>query len=539
VSRLAPIRRRWFDVIGPAVLVVVPLLGFAFQGDERRGIYYDAERFGGNPARIAKQSYDEIGIFLNLGNFRPVGRFFDYLEHSTVFEVAKATGVPPHVVHGSVRIAMIALLAVVATQLVAALHRSAVAGASGHEWRDSGPGFAEAVFPLIVATVLVSAGPESPIVHFPFLFIGAAIVILGLPLLVASDGAMRRQQTTWRELALMASLGVVVAMAFDLVYIAPPLCLAMILARGVASKTTPGAIFRSAALRRFAALSVGFLAVFVPVRMEIAERCAEKACYSGSDIAANDSVPGFVGDRIITGTPVAGWTHVGDIASGVSAPAIGFADLLANSWLLLLIVTLVLLTARLLAVGVRAEADPPSVQRRFSAALAIIGTSTAVLAALLVSLAKLVQRERPPIGEGWRDTVIVQIGWAFVLLAALVLVASAIPVQPSNRKPIRVALTVVVIGLFASATMTLATNYRAADADRRLPLSNIVNQISTATVEFDRTETGNLRRCELIEGYTDFIPEPHLWIGGPQLWANLDALMLAEHGLRFCNKPTA
>ena len=75
-------------------LVCLPLIAFSLQGDERRNIYYNAERFGSNPLDPARQAIDEIDVFLRLGNFRPIGRFFDYTEHAWVFEAAEATGCP-------------------------------------------------------------------------------------------------------------------------------------------------------------------------------------------------------------------------------------------------------------------------------------------------------------------------------------------------------------------------------------------------------------------------------------------------------------
>ena len=109
----------------PSLMVVLPLIGFSFQLDQRSEIYRSAVEGFGHPLEAARDAYSGIDEYLSRGNFRPIGRFLENFSHGFVFEAAEATGMAPHVVHGLVRIAMIGLLALTATQMVAAVMRSA------------------------------------------------------------------------------------------------------------------------------------------------------------------------------------------------------------------------------------------------------------------------------------------------------------------------------------------------------------------------------------------------------------------------------
>ncbi|MDC0359378.1 hypothetical protein OAM92_01460 [Acidimicrobiales bacterium] len=63
----------------PSVLIVTPLIGFSFQADERRAIFFHAAQFDGNPIHPAQAAIGNVIVFLmNSGNFRPMGRFADY-----------------------------------------------------------------------------------------------------------------------------------------------------------------------------------------------------------------------------------------------------------------------------------------------------------------------------------------------------------------------------------------------------------------------------------------------------------------------------
>ena len=540
--------RRWRAATLPVLIVTAPLIGMSFQGDERPRIYSVISRYGSNPFKIVRGTYREIDFFLSRGNFRPVGRLFETIEHSFVFEAGEATGLAPHVVHGVVRMLMVMLLALVATSVVAALARSAQASVRSP---------VNVLYPLALGTVLVASGSHGPdaarrwynhitLVHFPHTLIGSVTLILVIALVVARAQDMQSRELKGRELVMMAMLGGIAAVFYDLVYLAPALAAVFILARAIAAGLPVSKVLATAAARRWAALTVGFLVVFVPVRVEIARRCGQASCYNGTDVGLSLDALGHIPRRLAAGTPLAGWSHNAELAQHFGIE-LGVRDLSTNA----LTAVLLAAVAAIAVAAVRSacktegidgptpvpgqtsssEAAPPRLHR-LALALALFGTATATLAALIASLSTQVQQNEPRMIDAWRETLLTQVAWSF-LIAAGVAVASSAAHRRKYQKAVVVAAAVL---LASSLAATLLANWRMAQTDRVIPLSAITSQISAATINLDTTEEGNLRRCSLMDAYSILVPE-HLNMGGPALQGHLDRLMLQRHGWPFCDQP--
>ncbi len=137
------------------------------------------------------------------------------------------------------------------------------------------------------------------------------------------------------------------------------------------------------------------------------------------------------------------------------------------------------------------------------------------------------QRVAYPIGEAWRETVLVQVGWSFLAASVLVVVFGII----RSRRPSPVAAAAAAV-LVVCMLLTLLANARLNRVDRNTPLHVISNEIAAASVHFDPTEGGNARRCRLIDDYTMIFADG--WLSGPNVGAELDKLMLDRHGQPFC-----
>lgn len=517
------------------MFVAVPLTGFAFQHDERRKVYGAAHAYGADPLESIRYAYWSIDPYLNHGNFRPIGRFAESLEHGFVFEAAEATGLAPHAVHGIVRLVMVALLALIASRVVAALVRSA--GATRHQ-----P--VVAVFPMVLSTALVANGPGSPLILFPFVFMGAAMLILAICLAAARDDDMRPRPLKRREWLSMTLLGAAAAATYDLVYTAPVLAAAFVAARAAAAGTHPRVVVRTAAVRRWTALSIGFMAVLIPTRIAIADRCAQQTCYVGSDLSLSGDVLGVWAGRLLTGAPPAGW-HYNSRKARLSGLDLALPDLLGNSLLVLLVLGIVAVVAVAIIgaePGHRLESTAGERQAasagqggsprwwRLAAALGMFGAAMAGSSALTASLTRHLQEESPRIGQAWRETLLTQVGWSFLLAAVI----AAIFASSRRWKPRAAAYAVTAI-LGVGLAVTLLANARIAETFRHDPLASITSQISEATISLDTTEGGNVRRCSLIDAYTELTPATK-FVAGQKVLKDLDRLMLDRHGWPFCDR---
>lgn len=530
---------RRFAVVGPAVLLAAPLVSFSFQRDEMRNIYRDTLRFGTvNPLRMAGHVLDGMVWLVRIGNFRPLGRFADHVQRVSLFEAAEATGLAPNFILGLVRLAMVGALALVAVRFIA---RLAAGGGDGDPDSPGGPGWARLVglglAPSIVAVCLVAGGRDSPIVYFPFLFLGSAIVVLAVPQMVARDRDFAVRRVKIAEWAALGLLGAATTMILEVVYVALPLTLAFIAARAVATGVSWRRLMAMAVARRFAALTAGFLAVFVPVRWMIEGHCRDGDCYIGSDLVPRGFTLDVFGARMATGAPFGGWAHNADIMRSADL-RVGLGDLVANPILALMLAAAVGITAARVVSFARAGRGSADTggrgAARAAAGLGLAAACLIVLPGAMIAMSRLVQRDRWPIGYGWRDTVLVQIGWAVGAVAVVLVLADLLAARSGTVRRIGMAALAAVVCLGLAGTML--ANVRLAQADRSDPLAVVTNAIAAAAINFDYSEAGNERRCELIDAYTEFLPDPRRYNAGANVGADLDSLMTERRGRPFCDR---
>lgn len=516
---------RGLAVAAPSVMIAVPLAGFAFQLDQRIAIYRSAAEGLANPLPAARHAVDSIDEYLSRGNFRPLGRFLEAVSDGFVFEAAAATGVSPNVAHGVIRIAMVGLLALVAARILHAILRSAGRAPSGHP--------VVVLYPLMLAMTLVAGDADGPMVIYPFTAIGTSVLVLAIALAVARDSDMADRPVPRREVLWMILLGATAAVTYDLAYIAAPLAAALVIARSAAAGMSARETMRTAAWRRFMFLAAGFLITFVPVRMVIAQRCSKAECYSGSDVYLSGDIVSQTADRVATGVPPAGWSHVAELARRGDRFGFGFADLVANSMLIVLAAGIALV-----AVGAgrrasrlsRSSTEGATDWRRHAASLGLFGLALAVLPALLVSASRFLHAFDYAVGEAWRDTVLVQTGWSLMLAAIGVVLTEAVRSKGGRRIAVWAAASL----LAAGCTATLLSNQQLNRIDQETSLSAINNQIATATIHFDPGRSGNANRCNLIEAFAAVEGRWNWEEETRQFRAVLDTLMLDRHGRPFC-----
>ena len=532
-------RRSLLVTVGPAVLVVLPLLGMSLKSDERLHLFQQVFYTDVNLLGIAQYVEERIFNFLNIGNFRPIGRFTEVLVHGFVFESAEATGLAPQVILGVVRVIVVALLALLAAKMVSALARSA--GVSADRSLVS-------LYPLVVGTVVVANGIIGGLAQFPHTFIGSVVLILAAAVATARDRDLERRPLHKREYASMAAFGALLVLFYDIAYLAPIVAAGFLVARAVVAQLPLRAALATAAVRRWAALSVGFAAVFIPVRIDIARRCAPGECYSASDLSISPEVFETALPRLATGLPPVGWDYNAELARlfGVDA---GITSLATNVLLFLMLAAIVGFAVAAVARGWRpnpapaletSAADQPAADQpageqprgthaRLAVALIGLGAFMAVLSATLAGLSASMQRRDLPIGEAWREAQLAQVAWSLIIagfLAALDLATRS----ERTRRALRAAVAAV---LAIGMAFTLLANWRFAEVDRRDPTAALTSLIATSTIRVDITEAGDQIRCALSGGYREVTPEK-VWITGWRMRNELDRFMGGRHGVAYC-----
>ena len=106
--------------------------------------------------------------------------------------------------------------------------------------------------------------------------------------------------------------------------------------------------------------------------------------------------------------------------------------------------------------------------------------------------------------DQWRDSLLVQVSWALILYGLAVVALSCTGRRREERQGRRVWLAA------AAATAVLVLSANAFIANDKFSIwrrsgsdGSVVNLISTASVDFDRSEGGQAIRCELMSAYAD------------------------------------
>ena len=320
----------------------------------------------------------------------------------------------------------------------------------------------------------------------------------------------------------------------------------MIYLRGKLAGITRREVLSSTAVYRFLVFLSAFLLVFIPSRLAIAKACTINDCYGNTELAmTNLSIGQWLG-RSVSGFPLLEWIPIVSSHTIRGIAPVGLRDIVGNVWLLFVAVAFAVMAIRAskqLVAEVSQHVDPAP-YRYLGVSLIVFGTILALSVTLIVSSAEGLQtwNER---GQGlhqWRDTLLVQVSWAFILYGVLVLVASRVPASASSRRPARIwlrsgATLAVAVCFTIMLVLTLSANDQYAKARRSRPDTNLVNLISAASIEFERTEEGTARRCQLIAEYTPLACES-CWHSGPRLAEQLNDLSLSRYGSEFCPLPS-
>ena len=475
---------------------------------------------GANPVEAIRGVLRGIEPYLfDHGNFRPIGRLWEWLVFAFVYDASESSAVPPHLVLGAIRLVMVVCVAVAAGAMVRALMRSA----------NTSTKSLTSLYPLMLAASLVTTRGGGGLGAFPHMFAGSVALMLSIALAICRDRDLRRRPLRRHEYVLMAASGVVAASFYDLMYLTPVLAAAFLAGRAIAAHSSLRDMLGTASARRWLVHAVAFMSVAIPTRIVIAVNCADGGCYEGSALSLSGTAIGATLGRFWSGLAPFGWAEASERAQRADAD-LGLHDLWSNSYVALTVVTiaaLVVLSSRTDTVLVE-SAFGDSRHRRLAAALLLIGVTTAAGAALIAGLSEAIQSRQPAIGVGWRETLLVQVGWSFVFTSCLAALQRAKLGQHGQR-----ALHSIAAGALGVAmTMTLLANWQHAESRRRSEADALTSMIAASAVLPADEAGANNARCHLIEALTEVAPSG--WAGGEMVGADLEELWLTRYGFPYC-----
>ncbi|MGX6600945.1 hypothetical protein ACWKSP_02230 [Micromonosporaceae bacterium Da 78-11] len=496
-----PLHPTWRTVRASCVLVplvvLAPLTALPLWSDQRLNIYGYGSAYLTRPWRLPLDVLEATPYFLGVGNFRPLGRIYEWLLDVLVFALVDLLGVPAQIGLRLVALAGAILLTLAAVRL-----------AENVTTRDRPfarpPSLPVALVPFAVGAGLVAAGRMSTTVLFSGLYFGTVALVLAT---AAAACRIDRLGPVRGSVAVLA--GAAIAAFNELACLAVPLATVavavryrMVLARPWAAAT------RDPGVRFAALLWVGFLPVILPVRAVIAAYCADGSCYDGSEA----TLPGAmtIPNRLISWLPPLMWQWAAygrpDWLSG-AVPVVAFVVLLVPAWRLL-----------------RATPRLTVLDRRQALALTAVAATVLILAAAVGSLNSWVQAhaEAGRYGIGWRDSALATVGGAMLVPALL----AALPGR--GRQWGGILLLPVLV---ASAAVTTAANQAYHDGGATEQSPYLHDRIAQEMADFDPTAGGDARRCAIRAEYLTLTSPAN----EPRIDQILDAAGAQVAGRRFCS----
>jgi hypothetical protein len=489
-----PVRRGpWRAVARRAVLVplivLMPLVTLTPGADHRFNVYANGGRYLANPLLLLRGVIESVPTYLQLGNFRPLGRLVEWSLDVTAFAITGLFGLPVNVTLRLVSFAaavLLTLAAVVFAESVTARGRLFAAA----------PTVPVALLPFAVGAGLVAAGRTSTTVLFGGLYFSTAALVLA----VAAAACRARRPGLAVVLA-----GAALAAFNEMAYLAVPLATAAVLIRGrVVLAEDWRTTLRGPGVRFAALLWAGFLPVFVPIRAIIYQKCAAGGCYAGSDIALSGAA-GALPNRLISWLPPLMWQR----ATGGDFHPISAISLLT-----------------LVALGVLAIRGPRPARpdRRQALGLAGVAAVLLLLAGTLAALNADVQTmaAQGRWGQGWRES-------------GLTAVAGGLLVLVTVRRFVGPALAVLVVAAMFGAAAN--KDFRDRSDGGKYPYLH--DRIAQEVADFDATPAGNARRCALRDAFRQTSLANHQGVATPELErfdVSLDRATRHLAGRPFCRE---
>jgi hypothetical protein len=462
---------------------MAPLVTLAPMADHRFNVYWHGAMFRDNPFRIVTHTLATVPSYLELGNFRPVGRMVEKSLDLAAFLLSDTFSVPVNV---SLR--LVSILAAAVLGLTGLLFTESLV--TRGRLFAAAPSTLAAAAPFAAGAGLVAAGATSTAVLFGGLYLLSTAGVLGAVavLLRVRPAAFRPARVL--QFAAAALGGAVLASVNEIVYLAPPLALAAAVIRG---RLVLGRPWREALTGFPARLAgcgwLGFLPVFGLTRALIYGHCAGGGCYRGSDLAFGVDALAALPNRLVSWLPPLMWQTA--TRGGVR-------------WLVGLLPLLALILLGLLAWG--AVRDLPRLSPAGGAAALGLAATAGVLLLLGASLAALngdiqALAARGRLGQGWRDTGVTALAGG---LAAVGLIG-ALLARVRRWRVGWYAVTIAVLAL--TAAVSTAANQRFHDVTSRGARMMLGNQIAAEMADFDRTPAGDRRRCDLRREFVGLHPD--------------------------------
>jgi hypothetical protein len=430
-------------------------------------VYWHGATVRSDPSALVTENLRTIPMYVDFGNFRPLGRMLEWSADVAAYLLVELLHLPTNIA-----LRVVAALAAVVLTLAATLFAEAVT-APGRMFAAP-PSRAVTLLPFALAASLTAAGPRSTSVFFGGLYFLSSALVLAVAAWICRSP---------RPVPLVLLAGAMLATVNEVAALALPVATVALAARSrFVLGHDPRETLRR--LRPAGLLWLGFLPVFVPVRLFIAVACRDGDCYRGSDLALGPGALEALPHRLVAWLPPLQWFEVFRV---VAPPG-------------RLAVVVALLVLGLLGVHLLRDLRPlGGLERGPAVGLAVAGAAVLLAGAALGSVNPQGQEAAAAgrWGAGWRDSAMTAPGGALLVAGLLGLVTRA----AVQRAAVAVAALLAAGSALANSAFTQYVNSR--------PQSLVTNAIAAEVAQFDDSAAGDARRCALRQRHAEVFAEPY------------------------------
>lgn len=567
-------RRRRRHVVGWVVLAVacavallIPVVAAPVHADDRYWFMMIGPRADGSVLEVLKWSWERVPDEVQSGRLAPIALVERRIVGMAVIEASVATATPIAVYQAVVKLALVGGGILTGLAFVRSLR-----------WRDRdgrlvGAGRRTLLLVGVATTVAVAVGAQaqsqfrngwtsySVLTYGAVIFIfGSMALLLWLTRLVAEGTA----RTTVVAVLALVLLAATTNLSYELVYPAVPIASLGLVVIPVTDDARRSAGRRAKVVTGSAYIG-GFLAIFVGIRIYLANLCADSVCYEGVEPNLGGeavrtalrnlvtAVPGAGGNEILADLDRVGWGDRYPVPPTPWSVAVGVGVLcaLVAAWWI-----------------TRQDEDPvesdgdqvgadqadqidngherhddgvqpadvlvlDATGRRAEGVLTALGAGFAVLVAIgtaaVMGISVQAQEIITEPGNPYRNTMVTWFGLAL----GAVLVARAMTLFLPRRAGI-VVWSALALAIGITGTMTLPANLMVLRAYRVHPDLAVTEKINWEVALGDTTPGSDARRCATFEALETSMSDE--WTRS-QIYAHANIAFRHYHGQPFCSDP--
>jgi len=521
-----------------AVALLYPVITAPITADDRYWYPMIGARTGGSIGEAVEWAWSHVPLEVESGRLTTLAFLERVVAGMVVIEAAVATATPVVVYQAALKLALVVGGLLTAVAFVRTLR-----------WRDREGNLVRASRSTVLlvgvgglVAIAVGAQAHSQFrngwTSYPIFTYGSMVFIFGSVALVLWLARRLAEnpgpQLTAVAVTVLVLLAAATNLSYELVYPAVPVA-ALALAIVPVSDRTRRAVGRRAKLVVGSAYLGSFTAVFIAIRVYLADVCAEAQCYEGVQLSLGpdavrtaflnvvSAVPGAAGSELRADLAAVGWEDRYPVWPTLMSVAIGVAAVAA----------LLLLWWSTRPVRRHTESpedsSPAGTTRRTEALLLAVGAGLSLLVGLgtaaVMAVSELAQALVTDPGTPYRNTMIT---WAaFALAAVLAVRAVCLLLSPRGVLGLWAAFAVLV---GAIAVLTLPGNMLALRAYR--VGSTVTEAISWELVKGDTRPGSEARRCELFAQLGDAAVAERARVA---IYLHTNQAFRHYHGQAFCS----